>query len=410
MRATFCSGLAAIFVLIGSALAPAQTADDLFDSSSVQDVRLLVNSRDWQELKDRFRENIFYPAEMNWRGLRARNIGVRSRGLGSRSAVKPGLLLRFDRYATDGRFLGLRTLVLDNLTQDPSMMKEVLAMQLFNRLGLPAPREAFVRLYVNNTLLGLYAVVEDIAEPFLQRTFGESGGTLYEYDWTFNYNFEHRGSALENYSMFKPQTNVTQSTFELFSPIERMVRAANESSDDLFAGAMAEFLDLQAFARYIALENFVSDDDGWLGFWGMNNLFLYKNQGGSRFNLVAWDKDYTFWRPTNDIFQRVDNSVLARRALTLPDVRQAYLDTLSAAADSASEGQEGGDTSTGWLAREVERLYGLIRPVSQQDSNKPYSDAEFEAGVNGLRAFAVRRSTFVRCSVANQTRTPIACN
>lgn len=411
MRATLRIGLALTLAVAALATpAAAQTADDLFDASTVQDLRLLVNSRDWQDLKDTFRENTFYPAEFTWRGVRQQNIGVRSRGLGSRSAVKPGLLLRFDRYATDGRFLGLRTLVLDNLTQDPSMMKEVLAMQLFRRLGLPAPREAFVRLYVNGTLLGLYAVVEDIAEPFLQRTFGEAGGTLYEYDWTFEYNFEYRGSTLENYGMFKPQTNTAQSTFDLYSPVERMVRAANDSSDELFPSAMAEFLDLQAFARYIAMDNFISDDDGWLGFWGMNNLFLYRQPGGSRFNIIAWDKDYTFWRPTNDIFTRTDNSVLARRALAIPDVRQAYLDTLTAAADSAAEGQEGADASTGWLAREVERLYALIQPLSQQDTNKPYTDAQFEAGVSGLRTFATRRSAFVRCSVANQSRPPVTCN
>ncbi len=410
MRATLRIAVVLTLVVLGGrGPAAAQTVDDLFDPSTVQDLRLLVHSRDWQELKDTFKENTFFPAEMSWRGLRQQNIGVRSRGLGSRSAVKPGLLLRFDRYATDGRFLGLRTLVLDNLTQDPSMMKEVLGMQLYRRLGLPAPREAFVRLYVNNTLLGLYGVVEDIAEPFAQRTFGESSGTLYEYDWTFDYNFEYRGSTLENYSMFKPQTNTTQSTFDLYSPIEQMVRAANDSSDELFASAMAPFLDLQAFARYIAMDNFISDDDGWLGFWGMNNLFLYRNQGGSRFNIIAWDKDYTFWRPNNPIFLRVDNSVLARRALAIPDVRQAYLDTLSAAADSAAEGQEGGDAATGWLAREVERLYTLIQPLSQQDTNKPYSNEQFEAAVAGLRTFALRRSAFVRCSVANESRPPVSC-
>ena len=37
-------------------------------------------------------------------------------------------------------------------------------------------------------------------------------------------------------------------------------------------------------------------------------------------------------------------------------------------------------------------------------------DAQFEAGVSGLRTFAARRSAFVRCSVANQSRPPVACN
>lgn len=390
--------------------AQAQSADDLFDSSTLRELRLMVHSTDWAELKATFQENTFYPADLTWNGITVHNAGVRSRGLGSRSPVKPGLLLRFDRYASGQTFLGQRSLVLDNLTQDPSAMKEVLAMQLFRRVGLQAPREAFVRLYVNNVYLGLYAVVEDVATPYLQRTLGESSGTLYEYDWTFTYNFDYLGSNLDNYRIFKAQTNTTRSTFDLYSPIEQMVRTANDAADDSFESAIAPYLDLQAFARHIAVENFISDDDGLLGFWGMNNFFLYKREGGSRFQIIPWDKDYTFWRFNNDIFTRVDASVLARRALGLPDVRQAYLDTLVAAADSSNEGQEGADAATGWLGREIERLYGLVQGALASDPNKPFTTAQFEDAVAGLRTFAVRRGAYVRCAVANQSRTPIACN
>ncbi|MFN7976658.1 MAG: CotH kinase family protein [Vicinamibacterales bacterium] len=389
--------------------AAAQSADTLFDSSAVRDLRLVLHSADWAALKATFRENTFYPADMTWNGSTVYNVGVRSRGRGSRSADKPGLLLRFDKYATGQTFAGQSSLVLDNLKQDPSTMKEMLAMQLFQRVGLPASREAFVRLFVNNTFVGLYAVVEDVAAPFLQRTLGESSGPLYEYDWTFYYYFEHRGSALENYTMFKAQSTASKSTFDLYSPIEAMVRAANDADDDSFPSAMAPYLDLQAVARHWALENFVSDDDGWNGFWGMNNLFLYRRPSG-RFQVITWDKDYTFWRFNNDIFSRMGENVLTRRAMALPDVRQAYLDQLVDVANSASEGQEGADTSTGWLAREVERLYGLVQPLVVADPNKSYSNDEFEAAVDGLRLFARRRSDFVRCTVANLSRTPVACN
>ena len=389
-----------------AALAPvlpasAQTADDLFDASQLRDLRLVLHSSDWAELRATFQENTFYPADLSWSGSTLRNVAVRSRGLGSRSGSKPGLLVRFDRYVGGQTFLGQTSLVLDNLTQDASTMKEVLAMQLFRRLGLPAPREAFVRLYVNNAYLGLYAVVEDVAAPFLQRTLGESTGTLYEYDWTFEYTFDYRGAAPESYAMFKPQTNTARPAADLYGPIEAMVRAVNQSSDEDFEAAVAPYLDLQAVARHLAVENFISDDDGWLGNWGMNNFYLYQRASGSRFQVIAWDKDYTFWRPDNDILLRIDANVLARRAFALPPVRQAYLDALVEAADSASEGQDAGAASTGWLAREAERLYALVRDAVVNDPVKPYSTDEFDAAVAGLRDFAARRSAFVRCAVAS---------
>lgn len=403
--------LTAVPLLLAALAAPAgaQTADDLFDAGTLRELRLMLHSSDWAALQANFLENTFYPADVTWSGTTVRNAAVRSRGLGSRSATKPGLLLRFDRYVTGGAFAGQTSLVLDNLTQDPSAMKEMLAMQLFRRLGQPAPREAFVRLYVNNAYLGLYAAVEDIAAPFLQRTLGESTGTLYEYDWTFEYRFDDRGTALENYAMFKPQTNTTQSTVDLYGPIASLVGAVNQSSDEGFESAVAPFLDLQAVARYVAIENFISDDDGWLGNWGMNNFFLYRRASGGRFQLIAWDKDFTFWRPDNDIFLRIDTNVLTRRAFALPPVWQAYLDTLVEAADSATEGQEGGDASTGWLAREIDRLYGLVREALAEDAVKPYSIDEFDTAVAGLRAFAAGRSRYVRCAVASLSRAPEPC-
>ena len=70
---------------IGVATA-APTLDDLFADNLVHDVRLSINERDLRELRDRYRENVYFPADFEWRGERVRNVGVRSRGLASRSA------------------------------------------------------------------------------------------------------------------------------------------------------------------------------------------------------------------------------------------------------------------------------------------------------------------------------------
>src|SRR5690349_14311726 len=54
--------------------APAQTVEQLFDSSTVQDVFISINERDLTELRDRYRENVFFPADVVWRGVRVQNI------------------------------------------------------------------------------------------------------------------------------------------------------------------------------------------------------------------------------------------------------------------------------------------------------------------------------------------------
>ena len=181
-RQRLAASVAAIWTVIGGwEPARVQTSEQLFDQSVLHEIRLFINSRDLALLREHYDENTHYPADLHWGTLRVPNVSVRSRGLGSRSRTKLGLQIDFTQYATGQRFAGLKSLVLKNLLQDPSMVREALAMAMFNRMGQPAPRESFCRLYINGVYEGLYAVVEDIDDLFLARTLGSGSGYLFEF-------------------------------------------------------------------------------------------------------------------------------------------------------------------------------------------------------------------------------------
>ena len=46
-------------------------------------------------------------------------------------------------------------------------------MAFFERMGEPAPRQSFCRLYINNVYHGVYAIVESVDSDFLARTLDE---------------------------------------------------------------------------------------------------------------------------------------------------------------------------------------------------------------------------------------------
>ena len=172
-------------------------------SQSLQRLDLWVNTADWSKLKAEFQVNTYYPADVTWNGQTVRNVGIRSRGRGSRSGTKPGLRVDFDRYATGQTFLGLKSFVLDNLTQDPSGIHETVAMAFYARLGIPAPREIHTRLYVNSEYAGLYAIVESVDKDLLARVFGAIGddtqndGYLFEFKYQDDWRFTNLGSGLD---------------------------------------------------------------------------------------------------------------------------------------------------------------------------------------------------------------------
>ena len=167
-----------------SAALPAGVATDadpalsapFFDGSVLQEVQLDMNSRDWQSLKDNYLSNAYYPCDFRWGSEVLRNIGIRSRGTASRSEVKPGLRVDFNRYSANQTFLGLKSFVLRNNTTDRTSMHERISMLLFERMGVPAPRETHTKLFVNGSYAGLYSIVESIDKNFLARTRNENDG------------------------------------------------------------------------------------------------------------------------------------------------------------------------------------------------------------------------------------------
>ena len=390
---------------------PPPSMDPFFDDSVVHDIRLTIHSSDWLLLKEKFLENIYYPCRFEWQGQTVQNVGIRSRGLGSRSSVKPGLRVDFDRFALDQTFLGMKSFVLDNLVQDPSMLKERLAMAVFRRLGIPAPREAHARLFVNNEFVGLYAVVEAIDKGFLGRSFGadaaggvENDGYLYEYDYTREYRFEYLGANLDEYRLFDPKTNESHAAAQIWGPVEDMIQAINEAPDATFGRDVAAFLDLGLFGRHLAIEAFLAENDGILGYAGLNNFYLYRFENTSRFQFLPWDKDNAFASRDFSIWRNVDTNVLARRALNVVDVRNRFLDTLTEAAaslderplDPAGAPVEG----AGWLEREITRQYEQIRGAAYSDTFKPFANPQFDEAYAALLDFARNRAAIVRAEVS----------
>ena len=290
-----------VCALLAAAPALAQTQDDLFNDTAVQEIQLTVSSRDWEALKARADENTYYAADLRWRGVTVRNVGIRSRGTGSRNGVKPGLRIDMNRYV-DQDFLGLRALVLDNAYTDPSSLREVLSMKLFARAGLPAPREVHARLFVNNEYAGLYIAVEPIDRMFVTRVFGdaegnvENGGFLYEYTWVREYGFEYLGPALEPYAeIFEPRTRETDAVSRLYQPLETLTRAVNDTPPDRLDQAVGALLDLPAFVRFLAVQQVAAEIDGFVGNWGMSNFYLYRFRDGRPAQVLPWDADHAFW-------------------------------------------------------------------------------------------------------------------
>jgi len=371
--------------------ASGQRVEDFYNDNVLHDIRIYMHPVDWQRLRDNFEQNTYYPAEFVWRNQSVVNVGVRSRGGGTRSDIKPGLKIDFKRYIKDQRFLGLSSVTLDNHMQDATFLRERLTMLLFRRAGIAAPRTAYARVFINDRYWGLYSIAEEIEKPFLKTNFGEDTGYLYEYNWIGDYRFQYIGDDPDLYApwMFEPKTRETEPDYPT---LVEFIRSANLTPHETYLDVVGEFISWPMFARYLALENYVSEWDGLLGTSGMNNFYLYRFSRGRKFQFIPWDKDVTMTNADYPILENLATNALTAGAFQHPEIVEVYFNELENIADLA--GGPGG-----WLEQEFDRAYLQIREAVHQDPNKPNDNDDFELHIDVMRDFIHARPLAVRLQI-----------
>ena len=373
----------AVAAVAAAGTASAQSRDPIFDQSRLHEVRLVMEPNDWAALRQNFRSNQFYATNVSLDGEVVQQVGVRSRGKGSRSGTKPGLLLDFNKYVTNQQFHGMKRLVLDNQIQDNTFLKEPLSYVVFEAMGIASPQISYARVTVNDEYWGVYWIIENIGKDFLRARFGEDAGNLYEYDYVDDWRFTVRGDGTQRSYVpgpFKPETNEENNDS---SPLARFVDHANTASTTGFGATMGQYIDVNKWLTHVAVENALAGSDGVVGQQGMNNFYLYQAGGGGKFVLIPWDQDTTFVSATWPIEFGLDTNVLIRKLVADPALKQVYLEAVKRTAAVA--------LNPAVLLPKIEAYYTLIREAVLSDTKKPFTNEEFEQGVQGMRGMVAAR-------------------
>jgi spore coat protein CotH len=370
----------------------------LLDGSALNEVWVHINARDWEDLHTHYLDDTYYPVDFEWQGVKVRNSGIRVRGNTTRNDHKPSFRIDFNRYVDGQDFLGLNAIVLNNAWHDPSMLHDRLSMLTFRRVGIPAPRQAHVRLFVgaDREYAGVYVISEEVSKTFLAENFGEDDGYLYEFHHQDgeNYGFEDPGPDLGWYiPRFGPKTHETESVANLYMPIRNLVEAVNDAPQSDLENKLADYLDINTFITELAVQNFFAQTDGLVGGVGMNNFYLYRFAGTRLSLLIPWDQDNSFSRMDMPPWEGMSQNVLASKIWDEPKYRNAYRKALLDVADIATGG--------GWLEQEASREYEQIREAAYADPLTPYSRDQFDQANAFVQQFARERAAVVRQYVAS---------
>lgn len=155
----------------------------LFQKNQVLEVNILMDEEDWQEMLQNANDETYVPCDVEVNGVTYKNVAIRPKGNTSLTQVtndRYSFKIQFDKYQEGQTCDGLDQLVLNNNFSDATYMKEYLAYDMFQYLGVVTPLYTYADVKINGETYGLYLALEGVKESFAERNYGVDHGELYK--------------------------------------------------------------------------------------------------------------------------------------------------------------------------------------------------------------------------------------
>ena len=258
-------------------------------------------------------------------------------------------------------------------------MREALAYELFRRAGLPAPRTAFAQVYLTipgrleDQHLGLYTMVEVVEGDFLKRNFGTKKGLLVKPEMMRG--LEYLGEDWESYTgRYDPKGTVDPADARRFIEFVRFIQEADQAQ---FAAHIKDYLDPEAFVRFVALNGILANVDSFIG--NGHNYFLYQSPTSHKSTFIPWDVNEAFGMhpvsgPSRDQMQfnivrpNADPNNLIERFLGDRTLNRMYRTQCASLLTNVFVPSK--------LAADIDRIAAVTKPVVFAESKRARADFE----------------------------------
>lgn len=393
--------------------------EKLFDGTKVHTIDLRI--RDWEAFLEKAPREEYEICDLVIDGEEFFNVGIRAKGNNSLRLTEQygldrySLKLEFDHY-TSGSYHGLDKFSLDACFQDNSYMKNWIAYDMMDHMGVPAPLTSYVWVTVNGQDWGLFLAVEEPEEAFAKRNFGTGHGQLYKPDYrslqqeNADVHLRYTGPDPENYDNIFRNAKFPVTDGDKTRLIEAL-RILDEGE------GLERAIRVDEVLRYFTVQVFVVNLDSYLGKTG-HNYFLYEEDG--LLSILPWDYNLAFATyslgmpdPINDaelyvnypINTPADWQVMKNRPLyhNLMKNRE-YYDRYHACFDWLLESY----FESGYFESFVQDTLEMIAPYQKKDPTAFCSHQDFLQGVEAIRQFCLLRAQSARGQLEGSIPSTIA--
>jgi hypothetical protein len=270
------------------------------------------------------------------------------------------------------------------------------------RQYIPAPRANLVRVVINGENWGIYTNIQQFDKEFLQENFKTTKGTRWKVPQGGGGSgiggFRYAGNNPESYrAAFQIKSKDEPGAWQA---LVALARTLADTPAERLEAALAPMLDLDAYLRFLALDNAMFGGDGFYARTADYSLYLDEN---GRFHFTFYDVNEIF-NPgggrggfggggplLNPLVAQYDaTKPIISKVLAVPALRAKYLACI----------REIAERSLDWNALgPVMRQYrDLIAADVARETHKLFSTADFLAGTaddGTLRLTIEQRRTFL---------------
>lgn len=162
---------------------------ELFDTSSILTVNILMDEADWNDMLENATAEEYYQCDVEVNGTTFYRVAIRPKGNTSLTSIasdpttdRYSFKLEFDHYVDGQSCFGLDKLILNNNYADATNMKEALIYDMYQYLGADASLYNYAKISVNGEYWGVYLALEAVEDSFMLRNYGAQSGKLYKPD------------------------------------------------------------------------------------------------------------------------------------------------------------------------------------------------------------------------------------
>ncbi|WP_039037234.1 CotH kinase family protein [Pseudoalteromonas sp. ECSMB14103] len=374
------------------------TVATAFTPTAVNTLSITITDENWQDILDNPLDEEYHETAITFNGVTLDSVAIRTKGGSSLRSVANSSSDRYsfkvdiNEYVSGQKFFGLKKFTLQNSFNDPSYMREVIAYELMDEMGVPTPEHAYVNFYVNGELFGLYLMVEAVDGEFVEKHFANSNGDLYKPDGTGS-DLLWLGDDIQSYTDINLQTNEDTTDNGAFINFVESLDKGETSA-----------IDIDTLLRYMSVSTSLSNLDSYHGPLA-HNYYIYDDDGV--FSILPWDFNESFGTFAMDcngvdvrelyIDEPVSGALSERPLIANVFAEQSNLDTYHSYLTQLINGSLSSDT---FNAR-VNEIADLIREHVQNDPTSFYGSTYFEQNLTSTTGQFYGLTSFMQYRVAN---------